>query len=63
MRYSMLAALAALTVGLAAFYGSSSKGRPELMTTAATRGDIVQTVDATGTLASTTLRIWTSRCQ
>jgi HlyD family secretion protein len=49
-----------LTAGVAAFYRSGKDALPQLTTAAATRGDIVQTVDATGTLeAVTTVQVGT----
>jgi HlyD family secretion protein len=48
---STIAVLAVITVGLAAFYRSrSSSAEPQLSTAVVTRGDVVETVTATGTL-------------
>ena len=50
-----LVAIAALTVSVAAYYRSAGDGdAPQFTTVAATRGDVVDTVEATGTLEAVT---------
>jgi len=48
------AALLTATVALTAFYRTAGDGTPELTTAAVTRGDVVQSVKATGTLEAVT---------
>lgn len=57
----MAGACAAVTVSLAAYYrANQTDARPALTTTRATRGDVVETVEATGTLeAVTTVQVGT----
>jgi HlyD family secretion protein len=57
----IIIAIAAVTVSVAAYYrNGASEGQPRFMTSAATRGDVVATVEATGTLeAVTTVQVGT----
>ena len=54
-------AIAGLTAGLAVYFQATAKGEvPQFTTAAVTRGDVVETVEATGTLqAVTTVQVGT----
>ena len=54
-------AVAVLTAGAAVYFQATAKGEtPQFMTATVTRGDVVETVDATGTLqAVTTVQVGT----
>ena len=56
-----MVAVAVLTAGAAVYFQATAKGEtPQFMTATVTRGDVVETVDATGTLqAVTTVQVGT----
>jgi HlyD family secretion protein len=58
--FLIISAIAIVTVSVAAYYRSSADTEPDFVTAPVTRGDVVQTIEATGTLqALTTVQVGT----